>query len=160
MKKLLNKLFFVTEIICKIMMIVQIVCVSIVVAGRYLFNKTPAWGEETTLLCLVWIALLSAAISVREKRHMRVTIIEYIFPKKIIFILELLALVTLGGFALVMILEGAKLTQLTAMSILPGLKIKSSWLYSSVPVSSVILLIAVLEKIYEFFAKRGEIECQ
>ena len=147
MKKLLDGFYGIVETLCKLMMIAQIVCVTIVVVGRYVFNNTPAWGEEATLLCLVWIALLSAAISVREERHMKVTVIEYMVPQKVVPALDTLALFGLLMFAVLMIIHGAKLTQLTAMSILPGLRIKSSWLYGSVPASSVVLLVAVLERL-------------
>lgn len=147
MKKLLDLFYGAVETLCKLMMIAQIICVTVVVIGRYVFNSTPAWGEEATLLCLVWIALLSAAISVREERHMKVTVIEYLVPKKLIPWMDTLALFGLLAFAVLMIIHGAKLTQLTGMSILPGLRIKSSWLYGSVPASSMVLLVAVLERL-------------
>ena len=51
-EKILNRFYWLAEALCKIMMLVQIVCVAFVVGGRFLFSKTPAWDEETTLLCL------------------------------------------------------------------------------------------------------------
>lgn len=139
-----NSVYSVVLSACKILVIVQVVVSIYNFAGRYFFNKTPAWGEETALLCLVWVALLSAALAVRDELHLRVTIIEEVLPPKIIKGLDILARCSILAFAIFMITEGIKLTLLTSANILPGLRINSSWLYLAVPVGGIILLIAVL----------------
>lgn len=144
-EKILNRFFWLAEFLCKVMMCVQIVCVAFVVIGRFVFSKTPAWGEETTLLCLVWVALISAAITLRENSHMRITAFDHRMSKKAIFVLDLLCDIFLLLFAGMMIKEGLKLAKITSMSILPGLRIKSSYLYSATWVSGIVFVIAILE---------------
>ena len=147
-EKILNRFYWLAECMCKIMMCIQIVCVAFVVIGRFVFSKTPAWGEETTLLCLVWVALISAAITLRENGHMRITAFDNRMSKKMLFVLDLLCDAFLLFFAAMMIKEGLNLAKITSMSILPGLRIKSSWLYSATWVSGIVFVIAVLENIW------------
>ena len=144
-EKILNRFYWLAECLCKIMMLVQIVCVAFVVVGRFVFSKTPAWGEETTLLCLVWVALISAAITLRENGHMRITAFDEHLSKKALFVLDLITNAFLLLFACFMIKEGLNLAKITSMSILPGLRIKSSWLYSATWVSGIVFVIAILE---------------
>ena len=144
-EKILNRFYWLAEILCKIMMCVQIVCVAFVVVGRFVFSKTPAWGEETTLLCLVWVALISAAITLRENGHMRITAFDDRMSKRTIFVLDLICDAFLLVFAAMMIKEGLNLAKITSMSILPGLRIKSSYLYSATWVSGIVFVIAILE---------------
>jgi amino acid transporter len=68
----------------------MVVCVSIVVIGRYVFNSTPAWGEEIGLFCMVWFALLSAASGIFDNCHIRVTILSTLLSKRAAEILDLL----------------------------------------------------------------------
>jgi len=153
-EKILNRFYWLAEVMCKIMMCVQIVCVAFVVVGRFVFSKTPAWGEETTLLCLVWVALISAAITLRENGHMRITAFDEHMSKKTRFILDLFSDAFLLLFACFMIKEGLNLAKITSMSILPGLRIKSSYLYSATWVSGIVYIIAVLENVWRLLTGR------
>ena len=153
-EKILNRFFWLAEFLCKVMMCIQIVCVAFVVVGRFVFSKTPAWGEETTLLCLVWVALISAAITLRENGHMRITAFDERMSKKTLVILDLFSDVFLLLFAGMMIKEGLNLAKITSMSILPGLRIKSSWLYSATWVSGIVYIIAVLEHVWRLLTGR------
>lgn len=159
-EKLLDKFFWLWETICKVLMCVQIVCVTFVVVGRYVFNKTPAWGEETTLLCLVWVSLISAAITLRERKHMRITILDKYLSRKALFVLDLLCYAGLMCFAVMLIRQGVALTKLTSMSILPGLRIRSSYLYSATLFSGIVFVIAILEKVWLLITGKEQPECQ
>jgi len=53
-----------------------------------------------------------------------------------------------------MIKEGLNLAKITSMSILPGLRIKSSWLYSATWVSGIVYIIAVLESVWRLLTGR------
>ena len=55
---------------------------------RYIFNDAPAWGESLALLFMVWFCMLSSAIGVISKIHLRMTIMDNIFSEKTIQYLE------------------------------------------------------------------------
>ncbi len=138
---------------CKIFLIAQVIIVSYVVFGRYILNKTPGWGEEGALLFMVWFCLISAALAIKTDTHLRVTAIDAILPPKAIRFLDFFNLFIMGCFAIFMIIEGYNITVLSHLNIMPGLRIQSSFLFASVPVAGVSMLIVLIEK-------AGDLICQ
>ncbi|NLW56441.1 MAG: TRAP transporter small permease subunit [Firmicutes bacterium] len=151
-KTIYGKLMRGLESFCKVALVIQTISVSIVVLGRQIFHKMPAWGEELTLLLLVWMSLVGAVILLKEDGHIALTSFDRLLPKKFIELTDLLSNSFLGFYAVVMLIHGLSLVEITAMSILPGLRIRTSWLYASVPVSSLLLLLVVVEKIINWFS--------
>jgi TRAP-type C4-dicarboxylate transport system permease small subunit len=148
MKKILETVFHYVEVVCKVLMIIQVIAVSIVVIGRQVFSKTPAWGEEITLFALVWVSMLGSAILLKNDGHISVTAFDQWLPKKVIRVLDLISYLFLMFFAVMMVFYGFKLIELTSRNVLPALQIKSSWLYASVPISSIGMILILIEKIY------------
>lgn len=148
MKKFLEFVFHYVEVVCKLLMIVQVIAVSIVVIGRQVFSKTPAWGEELTLFALVWVSMLGSMLLLKSDGHISVTAFDQWLPKKVIWFLDLLSYLFLLFFAGMMVFYGIKLMELTSRNVMSALQIKSSWLYAAVPVSSVGMILVLLEKIY------------
>ena len=124
------------------------------VVGRYVFNRTPGWGEEGALFFMVWFCLISAALAIKEDRHLRVSVIEYFLNEKQLRVLDYINYIIILIFAGCMFWEGIKLTRLTALNIMPGIGIKSSWLFASVPVAGLALIITIIEKLREILCKR------
>jgi TRAP-type C4-dicarboxylate transport system permease small subunit len=151
MKKIIDRTFTAIENLCKILMIVQIVSVTIVVIGRQVFGRTPVWGEELTLFSMVWASLLGASVLLKNDGHIAVTVLDNYLPQKAIKALDLLSYVFLGFYAVIMVIYGLKLVELTGLNMMPALKIKSSWLYGAMPVSAVLMVFILLEKVYLLF---------
>lgn len=154
MKKLSEKLFWAIESLCKIALIIQIISVSIVVFGRQLFSKTPAWGEELTLFLMVWLSLVGAIVLLREGGHIAVTAFDPWIPGKVVKVLDFICYIFLGFYAVIMFIYGIKLMEITSLNVMPALKIRSSWLYAAVPASSIVMMLAVIEKIFMLFTKK------
>lgn len=148
MKKFLELFFHSVEVVCKLLMIVQVIAVSIVVIGRQVFSKTPAWGEELTLFALVWVSMLGSMLLLKNDGHIAVTAFDQWLSKKVIRALDLLSYLFLMFFAVMMVFYGFKLMELTSRNVMSALQIKSSYLYAAVPVSSVGMILVLLEKIY------------
>lgn len=151
MKKIIDRTFLYIENICKILLIVQIISVTIVVVGRQVFGRTPVWGEELTLFSMVWMSLLGATILLKNDGHIAVTALDVYLPAKVIKALDLLSYLFLGFYAVIMVIYGLKLVELTGLNMMPALKIKSSWLYAAMPVSAFAMLVILLEKIFLLF---------
>jgi len=155
---MLDKFFDTTRILigaaCRIFLMAQVVVVSIVVVGRYVFTRTPGWGEEGALFFMVWFCLISSALAIKEERHLRMSVIEYFLNAKQLRVLDYINHIVMLVFAACMFWEGIKLTQLTALNVMPGLGIRSSWLFASIPVTGVALIIMIVEKLREYICKR------
>lgn len=143
------------SLLCKAMIMLQVVCVTIVVVGRYIFNITPPWGEELTLFCLVWMSLLSVALPIRDNTHLHITIFDGIFSKRVLAFLDKMADVIVVVFSIVIIVAGISMTKQSARSLLHGMGISKAYLYAAVPVSGVVFLIAEAERIMNTWFKKG-----
>ena len=138
-------------IICKVLLIVDILITSMAVAGRYVpFIPDPAWSEEVVLTCMSYMAVLSAALAIRRNAHIRMTSFDVYLPKKVVKFLDLLADVAVLALALIMIIVGWQYAS--------GLGAKGSyvsmpnvsrfWMYFPVPLAGVAMLVFELEAIY------------
>ncbi len=64
-------------VICKLLLILDILITTMAVAGRYVsFIPDPAWSEEVVLTCMSYMAVLSAALAIRRRSHIRMTALD------------------------------------------------------------------------------------
>ncbi len=162
-KPLYDVIYKVMLLICKLLLIADILITSMSVLGRYVsFVPDPAWSEEIVLTLMSYMAVLSAALAIRRGAHIRMTAFDVYLPKNVIRILDLVADAFVMGLAIVMLTVGWKY----AMTIgskgtyvsLP--KLSRFWMYFPIPVAGLAMIIFELEAIYNhiksFFVKEGE----
>ena len=78
--KIRKTLLAIADWICIVAQVSIIIILLIVVIGRYFFNITPSWTEETALFMLTWIGLFSSCIAECYGTHVRVSVIDSAFP--------------------------------------------------------------------------------
>lgn len=83
-EKIRKFLLNVADWICILAQVTIVVVLLIVVIGRYFFNFTPSWTEETALFALTWIGLFSSCIAEYYGTHVRVSVIDNAFPPKVL----------------------------------------------------------------------------
>jgi TRAP-type C4-dicarboxylate transport system permease small subunit len=100
--------------ICRVVTGFSLVFLTVIfgwlVYGRYVLNATPTWVEQVSLLLVMVIAFLGAAVGVHEQSHLSVTLLRTAAPpwmRTILVIVTDLALALFGGLMLV---YGARLT--------------------------------------------------
>lgn len=153
----------VVMVICKLLLIGDILITSMAVCGRYVpFIPDPAWSEEVVLTFMSYMAVLSAALAIRRGVHIRMTALDIYLPKGLVKFLDILADVCVLILSLIMIVVGwqyasglgAKGTYVS----MPWLS--RFWMYFPVPLAGVAMLIFELEALYNhlkgFFVKEGE----
>ena len=157
MRKFYDGVYWVFMTFCKLVFIASICITSYVVFMRFFLSKTPRWGEQAILLCMVYMALISASLAIRTDKHLRVVLIQYAFPQKIrtraMEVLHALSQVMIFLFSLFMIVYGVQFTKLMGKSVLSGIPIAKSWLYAAVPVAGVCMLLMQSERFILFFLK-------
>ncbi len=157
MRKFYDAIYWIFMTFCKLIFIASIVITSYVVFMRFVMSKTPRWGEQAILLCMVYMALISASLAIRSDRHLRVVLIQYVFPasirKKAMEVLHALSQVMIFLFSLFMIVYGVQFTKLMTKSVLSGIPIAKAYLYAAVPVAGVCMLLMQSERFLLFFLK-------
>lgn len=150
MKKFYDFVYWLFMSFCKIVFIASIVITSYVVFSRYILRLTPRWGEQAILLCMVYMALISASLAVRTDTHIRVMLIDYVLPQPVISFLKAMSHFCIFVFSLFMIVYGIRFTMLMQNSIMSGLGCKQSVLYAAVPIAGVCMLLMQSERFILF----------
>lgn len=153
--------------ICKLLLIADILITSYAVAGRLLhkyipFLTDPAWTEEIVLTLMSYMAVLSAALSIRRGAHIRMTAFDRYLSPKLLKVLDLLADVAVLALGVIMLVVGWQYaTTLGGRGTYVSLpKLSRFWMYFPVPVAGVAMIIFELEAIYNhiksYFVKEVE----
>ena len=97
--------------ICKILLIADICITTYSVCGRLLhdyipFLKDPAWTEEMVLTLMSYMAVLSAALAIRHKAHIRMDVFDPMLPKKVVQVSNVICDVGVLILGIIMLVEG------------------------------------------------------
>lgn len=154
-------------VICKVFLIADILITSYAVAGRLLhqwipFLTDPAWTEEVVLTLMSYMAVLSAALSIRRGAHIRMTAFDRYLSPKLIKVLDVIADVAVMLLGFIMLIEGWKYcTTLGGRGSYISMPwLSRFWMYFPVPVAGVAMIVFELEAVYNhiksFYVKEGE----
>ena len=125
---LLEKIAYVCNIVTGFALIVMTVIFSWLVYGRYVLNSTPTWVEQVSLLLVVLIGFLGAAIGIHKRTHLGVSYFRDRMPIVLKIIFDLTTHFMLMIFGYVMMVYSYKLvvfkwsTQIPLIHIPEGLR--------------------------------------
>lgn len=152
--RLYTRVYDVIMVLCKLLLIADVLITSYAVLGRYVgkyipFITDPAWSEEIVLTCMIYMSFLSAALAIRKQTHIRMTSLDPYLPVKLCQVLDLVADLLITGFAIVMVVMGFKYSvtigSRASYVSLPWLS--RFWLYAPVPLAGIAILLFELEVI-------------
>lgn len=150
---------------CKLLLLIVILITSMAVAGRYItFIPDPSWSEEIVLTAMAYMAVLSAALAIRRRAHIRMTALDGLLPRKAIISLDILADFMVLVLALVMVWVGwnyaVQIGSKGSYVSLPNLS--RFWMYFPIPLAGVAMIIfeveVILNHFKEFKIEKEEIE--
>jgi TRAP-type C4-dicarboxylate transport system permease small subunit len=131
---------------CKICFIAMVALTAYVVFNRYIVKSPLSWGEPVVLMFMVYMALVSAALAIRKDRHIRMQIIDFFMPRKVVAFFRGVAQVCIFFFGIFMIWNGCKFAVQAGRNLMTGVGIKSLWLYVAVPISGVAICLMEIER--------------
>ena len=143
-------------LICKLLLIGDILITAWAIAGRYLpFITDPSWSEEIVLTFMVYMAVLSATLAIRKGSHIRMTAFDRYLSPKTLLISDLLADIAVFILGNVLLVNGilfcaSPLSVLGRYSSLTG--VSKFWQYLSIPVAGAGMIIFELEQIFQHLA--------
>ena len=142
-------------LLCKVLLIAVISFTVISVVGRYVgqyvaWIRNPPWSEELTLTGMAYVAVLSAALAIRKKSHIRMTAFDAMLPKTLLRCLDILADIAILILAYIMIVYGweaaVRIGANGFYTSLPNLS--RFWMYLPIPLAGVAMIIFELESLY------------
>lgn len=158
LKPVYDRVYKITMVLCKVLLITDILVAAIQVVGRYItFIPDYTWTEEVILTCMVYMALISASMALRRNAHIRMTALDKYLPATLIKVLNLLADGAVFAFAIILLVYGLEFVSgsksfYTSMPFLP-----KAVLFASVPTAGIFIIIFQIETVYNhikaFFIK-------
>lgn len=89
------------------------------VFGRYVLNDTPTWVEQVSLLLVMVIAFLGAAVGVHQNTHLSVVIFRKIVPSGVRAVFVIVSDLLMAGFGALMFWHGIELTAFKWSALIP-----------------------------------------
>jgi TRAP-type transport system small permease protein len=150
-KPVYDVVYKIVLLLCKFLLIADILITSMSVAGRYIsFIPDPAWSEEIVLTCMAYMAVLSAALAIRKNAHIRMTALDKYMPRIMVIALDILSDAAVLALALIMIIVGwnyaVKIGSQGTYVSMPGLS--RFWMYFPIPLAGIAMVIFEIESIY------------
>ena len=154
--KAMDILFKTTLIIAGICVTAMVLIITYQVFMRFVFSKTPRWSEEFTIsILMLYAGFLGAAVAYRERMHIGIKIILMKMKPKLRGVFYFAIDIMVGLFAVSMVGWGGSLAWGFRGQILPATGISVGLTYLPIPLSGVVFLLFVIEKLANDFTKRG-----
>lgn len=117
---------FITRI-CIVLAAVSLVAMTVfyvwLVYGRYVLNDTPTWVEQVSLLLVMIITFLGAAVGVHQHSHLSVVIFRNIVPTSVRTVFAIITDVLMIGFGGMMFWYGIELTKFKWDTLIPLIQV-------------------------------------
>ena len=114
-------------LICRVLTGTALVFLTIIggwlVFGRYVLNATPTWVEQASLLLVMLIAFLGAAVGVHDNTHLSVVMLRTNVSRAIRAVLVVITDVIMAVFGGFMFWYGLQLTIFKWGSLVPLLQV-------------------------------------
>ena len=100
-------------------LVVMTVIFAWLVFGRYVLNDTPTWVEQISLLLVMVIAFLGAAVGVHQHTHLSVVLFRDMVPSPVRTIFVVISDTLMAGFGGMMFWYGIELTKFKWNTLIP-----------------------------------------
>lgn len=153
--RILDGIAWLCMLLAGIALVVLIATFGWLVYGRYILNATPTWVEQLSLLLVVYISFLGAAVGVRRNTHLSIDFVREAFPflpRMIMRYLSDLVVVIFGGF---MTWQGALLVATNFERAIPMLGLSESWRAAPLVICGVLMTIFAINNIILRALSRG-----
>ena len=126
--KFLDIISYLCTLIAGVALVFMTVMFGWLVYGRYVLNSTPTWVEQVSLLLVVLIGFLGAAVGIHKNTHLGVSYFRDISPRPLRRAFELIAHLMLVVFGAVMMVNSYQLvlfkwtTQIPLIHVPEGLR--------------------------------------
>ncbi len=111
MDKIYGKIVWICRVLTGTALVSLTVLLGYQVFGRYVLNDTPTWVDPLSLLMIMLIAFLGAAVGVQDHTHLSVAVFRNIVPPKVRTVMVVITDAIMAAFGATMLWYGWALTQ-------------------------------------------------
>ena len=136
--------FFIT-----VLLFLLLIVVFLQIFTRFVLLKPVIWTEEVARFCFVWLIFLGASINVSKSAHLALDLISSKLPSRYRIFLSLSVNIPVGIFALSLLILGWTFFKVGIHRLSPTIDISMAYVYAVIPLSSIFMLIYLIESIYK-----------
>ena len=151
-KRVMDSVSRVVFIITGAMMSTMALIIFVQVFGRFVFNHTPRWSEELSLVLMLYVGFLGATVVYRERMHIGIRFFVNLFKVPVRRRIYLVVDVLIGAFSAFMVIWGTGFAWMMRAQTLPATKLPVGVSYLPIPIAGLLLLSFVVEKLIEDIA--------
>lgn len=145
MKKVLDKLETFILGILAILFSIMVLALFYQIIMRFVFHSANSWSEELTRYSFIWMSMLGSAIATRRSRNMDVDFLVNLMPRPVKKINTFVTRGLIIAFLTVLIVYGFNLVNITFKQLSPGLRLPMAYMYASVPIGGILMLLFTIE---------------
>jgi TRAP-type C4-dicarboxylate transport system permease small subunit len=123
---------------------VMTLIVFLQVVYRYVLVQPLYWSEELARYLFVWVSILGATLGLQKRGHFGLDFFYRMLSDQKRQFLQILIHLLVGGVILVILIQGVKLVQATALQKSPAMEISMAWAYACLPVGAGLMAIHLL----------------
>ena len=123
---------------------------------RYVFGHPLDWTEQTSRYMFIWMMMLGAAVVFYRDSAMSFDLLLHAFPKTVSYWLEALIKVLVVVFSLYFCYQAYDLASSVAGRMTSGVRVPLSFMYSSMIVSNICVVLVMIEKLLLHFTNKKE----
>ena len=132
------------------------VVVLLQVVMRYLFERPNPWTEELSRFGFIWLSMLGAALAVELGTHFVFDLLVDRLRPKLRILVRLCSTAFVAAMAIGLVVLGFQLVDLASTQRSPALNLPISWIYASVPVAGLLMLLHITAALDTVLGSRAE----
>jgi TRAP-type C4-dicarboxylate transport system permease small subunit len=132
------------------------VVVLLQVVMRYLFARPNPWTEELSRFGFIWLSMLGAALAVELGTHFVFDQLVSLLRPKLRMLIRLCSTAFVAAMAIGLVILGLELVLLASSQRSPALNLPISWIYASVPVTGLLMLLHIAAALDTVLGSRAE----
>ena len=151
MRKFLNTYDKLEEHLLIGSLVFNVIIVFAQVIMRSIFNYSLSWTEELSRYLFIWQTWLGTSIALKYDEHIKVELIFSIVKNtKAKKVIKVFASILWFVFSLFLLINGWELIQsmISRNALSSGMRIPLAYVYASLPISSLMICIRLIPKIY------------
>ena len=156
MEKLLAGIDWVLDKVTLAILIVLNLVVGAQVFARYVLNHSLFWSEELARYLFIYLVFLSAAIVLRQDRHIQVSAFVDMLPSSMKRAIIILGDLLMLGFVLVVFVESIRLAGMVWTVLTAAMEIPWTLVYLGILLGMGAMLLALLGSLWARITGRRE----
>lgn len=155
-KKVFNGIDYILRLIISVLLLLMTAVIFYQVILRYIFQGSNVWAEEFARYAFIWVVMLGSACAVRRYKHIRIDFLVDRMSPKLRYVVELVTYLIMIAMLLLLTYYGFAIANQTMGQLSSGMHISKGFMYTSIPVGSLFMIIFIIEiLVNDFILKKG-----